>query len=173
MSASPVIDLGNTNTQPSAAALGSRGLRVVATLLDALMILFPACVIGALSQSYTVGVIVYLLAALLYAPVLLARPGKDNGQTIGKETLGLRVVSLNESQITPKTAILREFVGRTLLNVFTLGLFGFIDILWCLFDPRKQTLHDKIADTIVVKADALPTLPVEPAEAAVAEVSGR
>ncbi len=137
-----------------AALLGSRGLRFAAAIIDTAMIIVPVLLIGAMTQSYVVGGVLYVLALLFYAPLLLARSGEDNGQTVGKETLGLRVVSLDRAAggVTLKQACLRELVGRSLLNVCTLGLYGFFDAIWCLFDPNKQTLHDKIAGTIVVKS---------------------
>ena len=136
---------------PAHVVLGSRALRIVATLIDVLALLFPVFVVTALSGSYALGGVLYVLGSLFYAPLLLMRSGTDNGHTIGKETLGLRVVPLSGGQLTPHSAFLRELVGRSLLNIFTLGLYGFIDTLWCLFDPHKQTLHDKIAHTIVIR----------------------
>ena len=29
------------------------------------------------------------------------------------------------------------------------SLVGLLDSMWLLWDPRRQTLHDKIADTLV------------------------
>jgi uncharacterized RDD family membrane protein YckC len=50
--------------------------------------------------------------------------------------------------------LLREGVGRSLINLFTFGFYGLLDALWCLWDPRKQTLHDKVGTTVVVNAEA-------------------
>jgi uncharacterized RDD family membrane protein YckC len=152
------LSSATTTTLPAAslpaegAVLGSRGLRFAAAIIDTAMIIVPVLLLATMTQSYVVGGVLYVLALLLYAPLLLARSGEDNGQTVGKETLGLRVVSLDRSAggVTLKQACLRELVGRSLLNVCTLGLYGFFDAAWCLFDPNKQTLHDKIAGTIVV-----------------------
>lgn len=131
--------------------LGSRGLRLAAMFIDSAVVAFPIFLIATMSRSYAVGAVLYIVVGLSYAPLLLARQGAENGRTIGKQTLGLRVVSLSEPTITLRCSVLRELVGRTLLNLVTLGLYGLVDAAWCLFDAQKQTLHDKIAGTIVVK----------------------
>ena len=45
-----------------------------------------------------------------------------------------------------------RFVGfQVLASVPQIGsLYGLIDVLWCIWDPRRQCLHDKIASTAVV-----------------------
>ncbi len=142
--------------------LGSRALRLVAQLIDGVVMLTPVLLISA-AHSYAVAGVLYLLVALLYAPLLLARLGSANGQTIGKQLLGLRVVTLDHQQ-TPLTfgkAFLREFVGRSILNVLSFGLYSLVDSAWCLLDPRKQTLHDKIAGTVVATATSTAPSPGE------------
>lgn len=69
-----------------------------------------------------------------------------DGQTIGKKLLRIKVV--NELGETPSVFVflLREIVGKTISGL-TLGL-GY---LWMFWDPKKQTLHDKIARTYVIK----------------------
>ncbi len=43
-------------------------------------------------------------------------------------------------------------IGLNALNsVGGVGLLGLLDYLWMLWDRQKQTLHDKIAGTIVVQ----------------------
>jgi len=38
------------------------------------------------------------------------------------------------------------------IGVLRISLASLVDDLWMLWDKQKQTLHDKIASTIVVKA---------------------
>jgi uncharacterized RDD family membrane protein YckC len=33
---------------------------------------------------------------------------------------------------------------------YACGLWGFVDSLWCLWDPTRQCVHDKPAKTLVV-----------------------
>jgi uncharacterized RDD family membrane protein YckC len=67
------------------------------------------------------------------------------GQTPGKMSLGIRVVTTDGLPVSPLRAI-----GRTLcynLDIFTLGL-GF---LLAAVPPAKRALHDFIGGTVVVK----------------------
>jgi uncharacterized RDD family membrane protein YckC len=68
------------------------------------------------------------------------------GQTPGKKILGLKVLKFNRQPVNYKTAGLRALVGYP-FSVLTFGL-GFI---WALLDKNSQGLHDKIADTLVLK----------------------
>ncbi|MGV7221150.1 MAG: RDD family protein [Nitrospinales bacterium] len=68
------------------------------------------------------------------------------GQTPGKKLLGLKVFKSNGQSVNYKTAGIRALVGYP-ISVLTFGL-GFI---WALLDKNSQCLHDKIADTIVIK----------------------
>ncbi len=67
------------------------------------------------------------------------------GQTPGKMLLNIKVIRTDGSGVSLGYALLR-YLGYV-VNGLTLGI-GF---LWIAFDARKQGLHDKIADTYVVK----------------------
>ena len=71
---------------------------------------------------------------------------QNGGQTIGKMLMGIRVVKLSGEPLQAGDAILR-YLG-TYLNsaVFMLGW------LWATWDENRQGWHDKLANTIVVKA---------------------
>ncbi len=101
-------------------------------------------------------VLTNVVVTLLYALPLMSRAGSRNGQTLGKQLLGLRVVRLDGAPITPSTAALREIVWRNLLlglgGALTLLVVVLLDYLWPLWDGRAQTLHDKGAGTRVVRA---------------------
>lgn len=138
----------------SRSQLGSRGLRLIAQVIDGAIVIVPVVLIDAATRSVALAGVLYLLGAVFYAPTLLARVGSQNGQTLGKQALGLRVTLRDQpgAPITFGQACRREILGRQLLNIFTFGLYSLADSAWCLFDREKQTLHDKVADTIVVTA---------------------
>ncbi|PIS22436.1 RDD family protein [candidate division WWE3 bacterium CG08_land_8_20_14_0_20_41_10] len=71
----------------------------------------------------------------------------QKGQTLGKKAMDLRVQNESTGQnLDVVSAILREVVGKFLsLAVLGLGYF------WMLWDDKKQTWHDKIAKSVVVK----------------------
>jgi uncharacterized RDD family membrane protein YckC len=73
----------------------------------------------------------------------------ENGQTIAKKLLNIKVVRSDGSPIT----LGRIFWLRNFLNgvISIVPLYGLIELLF-IFGESRQCLHDKIADTIVVKA---------------------
>ncbi|HEX8101644.1 MAG TPA: RDD family protein [Solirubrobacteraceae bacterium] len=149
-----------------AQSLGSRLTRVGAALIDGLIVLVPWAILGAILPNDTSGGVSTgfwaivslggLLAVFAYAPLTMARSAPYNGQTLGKQWLGLRVVHESGNPLTAGQAIIREVVGKALPNFVTCGLYGIIDHLWPLWDPGKQAVHDKIATTYVFRADADP-----------------
>lgn len=79
------------------------------------------------------------------------------GQTIGKRTMKIKVVTASGTTPSMMTFFLREIIGKIISAlVFCLGY------LWMLWDPRKQTWHDKIASTFVIKVGNQPA-PSQPA----------
>jgi uncharacterized RDD family membrane protein YckC len=68
------------------------------------------------------------------------------GQTPGKMAARIQVIRTDGTQVTYARAFLREVVGK-FLSKLILG----IGYLMVAVDPRKQGLHDKIADTYVIK----------------------
>ena len=65
--------------------------------------------------------------------------------TVGKIVMGIKVVNKQGQGLDFSKALLRNL--SKILSAFILGI-GYIMIV---FDDRKQGLHDKIADTFVVK----------------------
>ncbi|MDK2847185.1 MAG: hypothetical protein PWP34_538 [Desulfuromonadales bacterium] len=68
------------------------------------------------------------------------------GQTPGKMLLRLKVVRSDGTGMTYGRAALREILGKFVSGI-TLG----VGYLMVAFDDRKQGLHDKIADTCVIR----------------------
>jgi uncharacterized RDD family membrane protein YckC len=89
-----------------------------------------------------------------YGPLLMARAGERNGQTWGKQLLGVRVVRELRGPMTLATGLAREAIGKQLLTFITGGIYAPLDYAWALWDPERQALHDKVADTLVVVAQA-------------------
>jgi len=72
-----------------------------------------------------------------------------NGQTIAKKIVGIKVVRSDGSPASLGRIFWLRNVVNGLLGI--IPLYGLIDILF-IFGEQRQCLHDKIADTIVVKA---------------------
>jgi uncharacterized RDD family membrane protein YckC len=75
------------------------------------------------------------------------------GQTIGKRALGTQVVTMDGAgKITGRAAAARAAIYALAPAVPLVGgLFGLLNELWLTWDPRRQCLHDKAANTVVVK----------------------
>jgi hypothetical protein len=69
----------------------------------------------------------------------------NNGQTLGKRLLGIRVVQLDNKPLSLWGAFGRQ--GGYSAG-FATGLLGFAQIYW---DPNRQAVQDKLADTLVLR----------------------
>lgn len=152
--------------------LGSRGKRLLARIVDGLLIFVLTLPLTwrqfqeqqALSLEYQsdpmgmfsdpayysgqgLSLFGSLVAYLLYEGILT----KIKGATLGKMLLGLRVEPVNGGQLSWGQSIGRVLAWN-LPNWVTCSLWSIIDSLWCLWDDRKQCLHDKMAKTVVVAA---------------------
>src|SRR5512146_1144077 len=68
------------------------------------------------------------------------------GQTPGDAALGIRVVDIARGEVIGYG---RAF-GRTLVSIVS-GLVLVLGYLWMLWDPRKQTWHDKAVGSLPVR----------------------
>ena len=140
----------------STEALGSRAARFGALLIDELLVAVVALILGLATESLTVYYVTMFLGFVAYCVLMVSRSGEHNGQTLGKQWLSLRVVCISGEPVTFAVACKREVLGRVIPSALTFGVYGVIDLLWVLWDPRKQTLHDKVGGTYVFKAVADP-----------------
>ena len=65
--------------------------------------------------------------------------------TFGKQAMNIKVTSMSGERISFKNAI-----GRYFAKIVS-AIIIFIGYLMMLWDDKKQTLHDKMASTLVVK----------------------
>lgn len=98
--------------------------------------------------------IISLVVGLLYETAFLVW----RGATPGKMVLGTVVRRVGSAgRLTLVDAIKRQLIGigTAVLGLApVVGLLGSVvsvlDPAWLLWDPKRQTLHDKVADTVVV-----------------------
>lgn len=75
-----------------------------------------------------------------------------SGQTVGKKVMSLRVVPLDPAGTLTRAMAARRYLVQIVAGTLLPGLV-YLDGLWQLWDkPYQQCLHDKAADTVVVKA---------------------
>ena len=86
----------------------------------------------------------------------MRRGGRRNGQTLGKQLLGIRVVREDGRPMSYGTSAVREWLAKTLLftvvATFTFLIPLLLDYLWPLWDERNRSLHDMMVSTLVVRA---------------------
>ena len=92
------------------------------------------------------------LLQLVVAAVYIIPMTKLRGATLGKMATGIRVRPMKTEGLPTWGQSFLRFLGfQVLAAVPQIGGFYFLlDVLWCLWDPRRQCLHDKIAGTAVV-----------------------
>lgn len=92
------------------------------------------------------GLGILLLGAVIVAIIYLRALG-TTGQTWGRKIVGVKVV---RQQDGAPLGIGLAF-GRTILENI-LGNLCLLNYLWMLWDAEKQTWHDKIVHSVVIKA---------------------
>jgi uncharacterized RDD family membrane protein YckC len=110
--------------------------RFLAMLIDVTILIIPCAIVG-----HVVPVLGGVLVIFLYMPLMEASELKA---TLGKHILSIEVVDQSGFQISLKTATLRYLMKFFSSLIFCVGY------LMALFTARKQTLHDLVADTIVI-----------------------
>ena len=135
--------------------------RVGAYLLDAIFTSIVSWVgVGLIyGGSEALGVVLVLagiVVAFLYFPITMMREGENNGQSFGKQILGIRVIRDSGESVSFGWALLRQFLVIYLLfsvvGGFLLGIPWLIDVLWPLWDSQNRALHDMIVSSHVVRA---------------------
>lgn len=158
--------------------LASWGSRLGAHLLDNLIVFVPFVLIfgfiaagfgivgsdadnedlalGGLIAASILGVLLYAAIYLLYAPLLMKREGARNGQTWGKQALGIRVVRDSGEPFGFGSAALREVVVKGLAVGVAASIIPvlpwFLNFFWPLWDDQNRALHDMAVSTHVVKS---------------------
>jgi uncharacterized RDD family membrane protein YckC len=110
-------------------------IRMLALLIDVVLV---AIVFSVLSDKHQM----QLIAIAAYGAIMW----KLKGTTVGGIVCNLKVVRVDGRPIDWSTAIVRAL--SCFLSLVVCGL-GFI---WIAFDDGKQSWHDKIAGTAVVRA---------------------
>ncbi len=116
--------------------LASFGRRTMAFLLDCLIMAIP-CAIGAHLIPIAGGFVVWFL----YHPIL---ESSEIRATLGKHLVGIQVCDLTGRRISLRAAIVRNLLKWVSL------VLAFIGFIFALFTPKRQALHDFLADTLVV-----------------------
>ena len=115
--------------------------RFGASFIDGLILVVPYLVI-AFAVHPILGYAVYLLAGIAYFTYF---EGGPKGQTLGKQALGIRVIDLATGGPIGFGRGFIRYIGRIVSAIVI-----YLGYLWMLWDPEKQTWHDKMAGCVVV-----------------------
>jgi uncharacterized RDD family membrane protein YckC len=118
------------------------GQRVLSALIDYFAPVLVAGIFYAANKP--LGTILYI-AAIAWS-LYMAYLGGSTGQSYGKKTIGLRLIS----ERTGQTIGGGMGIARYFLHIVD-GLPCYLGYLWPLWDAKRQTFSDKIVSTIVVK----------------------
>ena len=133
---------------------GGIGARFVAILLDSIIMGVAGGVLGAVLGVvlFLVGVPIEIMPIFTFPSGILlsivyygGMVSSESQATLGKMAMGLKITDLHGRRISFGRAVGREFAK--FFSAFTL----MIGYLMAFFTERRQTLHDKIAGTLVVR----------------------
>lgn len=167
---------GGGPMSPQGRPLASWGKRVGAALIDLLVLIIPIGILVSLLGLNTIGTpecvtdpntlatectggsnFFVRIALMQLVPLIIQGAystffnGGESGQTIGKKALNIQTRDeASGGPIGYGKAFVRWIVGAA-LSLFTCGIGGLIDLLFPLWDPKRQTLHDKVANSLVVE----------------------
>lgn|GEM_PF-538644 len=165
--------------RPPSYALSGWWARVGALLLDGLIVWLPATIVlyasGAYERSQYINGAgqgttqwsahygwISPVVFLAYLVATLVRRGRRNGQTLGKQIAGIKIVRDDGEPLTLGTVLIREGIGKgwlpallvLLAPLLALALLAYwlVDYTLPLVEPQNRALHDLLARTHVVRA---------------------
>ncbi|MEN9645212.1 MAG: hypothetical protein RL238_1881 [Actinomycetota bacterium] len=106
-----------------------------------------SCADGQIKGGLLAGGIGILFLGIVVVAIVYLRALGRTGQTWGRKIVGVKVV--REQDGSPLGFGLA--FGRTVLEQI-LGQLCLLNYLWMLWDAEKQTWHDKIVHSVVIKA---------------------
>lgn len=160
---------------PQGPSLAEWWKRLVAAILDSVIVVIPANILGGIifaglfrasvprfdpqtgqleSAGFVGGILAAQGAFLLMFLVLTAAYyvyfHGSRGQTPGKMVMKIKVIDEGTgATISYGSAFLRWLVPQ-LGGVLTCGILTLLDGLWPLWDARRQAIHDKVAKSLVI-----------------------
>jgi uncharacterized RDD family membrane protein YckC len=165
----PGVEAQPVTADPEGRPLAGWGRRLAAWLLDALfssliglaaggvagglagLVVYVLAGEDALDAAIVVGVILgYLVLLVVIATYYTYLHGNERGQTWAKSLLGIRVRDeATGGRIGYGRAFARWVMPVLFWNFFWIP--GILDGLWPLWDEKRQSWHDKIVRSIVVR----------------------
>jgi uncharacterized RDD family membrane protein YckC/ankyrin repeat protein len=121
-------------------------VRVLASVIDGLVLAIPLTIVETLfGEDSTVTLILFVVVWWLYTSRMLSSSWKA---TIGKKIFAIEVLTEKGESLTFRGASFR-FVSSMISYILIIPIF------MLFFTEKKQTLHDKMAKTIVLDSAAM------------------
>lgn len=147
----PAQNVENTAPANSTAVnYASFGARFVALFIDGVILGIINFILGAIAAPLgdSAASLVSMLGTLIGWAYFIYLDVAQ-GATLGKKVMHLRVQKTDTGEnLNYVEAFLREVVGRILSSIVL-----FLGYFWMLWDDKKQTWHDKVANSVVVKVN--------------------
>ena len=162
----PIVEVAEKDFE-----LAGRGSRLGAYVMDSILVIFPVLIVFALGMGtevlgigarevptdetmvniFSIFIFLWFMALFVINMILLYQ----NGQTIGKRMLSIKIVRVDGSRAELLRIIfLRALPTGLLSSIPAIGnLFFLIDAL-LIFQDSRRCLHDLIAGTIVIRASS-------------------
>jgi uncharacterized RDD family membrane protein YckC len=105
------------------------------------------CPDGSPKPAMIGGGIALIIAGFLVVAFIYLRALGRTGQTWGRKIVGIKVIG----ETTGEPIGFGRALGRQLFASFISGQILYLGYLWMLWDDKKQTWHDKVVNSIVVK----------------------
>jgi len=144
-----------------ASTLASIPRRLAARLLDSLILGVGMLVIAVSTGNRSIdslrGSSAYGLAVFAVAVAYEIWFVSQTGQTIGKRLLSVQVVDATTGAVPASGQAFRRVVPLLVQIVPIIGIVGPFLYLPALWHPRRQGVHDRLADTVVVDRRVLLT----------------
>ena len=99
------------------------------------------------AMLFTLGAIVIYFVYFIFLPMIWKK------QTIGRWIAKVKVVKLNGSKLSFGTLLIREFLGKLFLGIMSFGIVWIISIIMMEIATVKRTIHDRMANTLMVNVN--------------------
>ncbi len=123
----------------------SFGERLLAAIIDGVVVGLATGILG------RIGILGSLVGFVVSYGYYVYLEGSPSGQTIGKRAMSIRVVGMQTGQTIGYAGAFIRVIGKIVSSIACL-----LGYFWMLWDPEKQTWHDKFADSVVVPVSSYP-----------------
>lgn len=152
-----VINIETTQNVTIDYELAGLGSRILASIIDYLIVLayafFVFIMLSVFFEGETLGAFSIILILIPYMLYDLVSEIAFNGQSIGKRSMGIKVVKLDGSKPTLGSYLIR-WASRIVEGM--VFLYGIVPILSIAISTKGQRLGDMMAGTTVIRVNKKP-----------------